>query len=341
MNLDQRIDSFAALGDFLLSPEGKQAIEGWAWRAEAHNGWFTPANTKEALDSLARGFLDKQKLSEWVAKYSLSNIKPRRVGVVMAGNIPAVGFHDMLCVLISGHQLLAKLSSQDSILLKEIAAILVKINPEWAEYIQFVERLNDAEAIIATGSDNSARYFHYYFGKKPHIIRQNRTTCAILTGNENDTDLFNLGKDVFQYFGLGCRNVSKLFVPAGYNFNHFFESIQPLDTLIQHAKYQNNYDYNKSIFLINLVPHLDNGFLMLTENTALVSPMSVVYFEEYADKAEIDSKVGIYRDKIQGIVSSQGWYPGSISFGEAQKPQLSDYADGVDTMIFLTSLAAN
>lgn len=339
MLLVQRIRAFADLGIYLQSAEGTQAIADWAWQAQAQNAWFTPENVRAALNSIASNFLDEQKLTEWTRGYSLEKVTPRQVGVVMAGNIPASGFHDMLCVLMSGHQLLAKLSSQDSVLLKEIAKVLIDLAPPFATYIQFAERLNDADVLIATESNNSTRYLRYYFGKKPHIIRQKRTSCAVLRGDETAADLWKLGQDITQYFGLGGRNVSKLFVPAGYDFRHFFEAIQPLSSLIQFTKYNNNYDYNKSIYLVNRVPHLDNGFLLLTENPALVSPISVVYYEKYFQLTEIEEKIDFLRDKIQCIVTRQGWVPGSLPFGESQQPGLADYADGIDTLQFLTSLS--
>jgi hypothetical protein len=338
MNSEQKIDSLSALGEFLLSPTGLQTIESWSWKAQAHNTWFTPDNVKATLLGIARNYLNKTKLKEWLGKYEIDTKDSYAVGVVMAGNIPAVGFHDMLCVLLSGHRMMAKLSSQDPILLKLLAEELIRIEPQWAGFIEFSERLNDADAIIATGSDNSARYFRYYFGKKPHIIRHNRTSCAVLNGNEQTSDLTKLGNDILQYFGLGCRNISKLFVPSGYNFTPFFEAIQSYSPIIQHSKYQNNYDYNKSIYLVNRVPHLDNGFLLLTPNQALVSPVSVVFHEEYSDIIDLQQKLDVIGGKIQCVVAAERWYPGSIPLGEAQQPRLEDYADGVDTLAFLSSL---
>ena len=338
MNPEQKIDSFTALGEFLRSPQGLQAIETWSWKAQVHNTWFTPENVKASLLGIAESYLDKTKLREWLSGYEIDRPDSYAVGVVMAGNIPAVGFHDMLCVLLSGHRLMAKLSSQDPVLPKLLAQELIRLEPRWTSVIEFSERLNDADAIIATGSDNSARYFRYYFGKKPHIIRQNRTSCAVLTGNEQTSDLRKLGNDILQYFGLGCRNISKLFVPFGYNFTPFFEAIQSYSPIIQHSKYQNNYDYNKSIYLVNRVPHLDNGFLLVTPNQALVSPISVVFHEEYRDMTDLQKKLEVIEDKIQCVVAAECWYPGSISLGEAQHPRLEDYADGVDTLAFLSSL---
>jgi len=340
MNPDQKIDALARLGKFLLSAEGLLTIDDWSRRAQVHNTWFTPENVKASLLGIARNYLDKDKLEKWAGSYEIDRTDSYAVGVVMAGNIPAVGFHDMLCVLLSGHRLMAKLSSQDPVLPKLLAEALIRIEPRWAGSIAFSERLNDAEAIIATGSDNSARYFRYYFGKKPHMIRQNRTSCAVLNGEETPEQLRRLGNDALQYFGLGCRNVSKLFVPSGYHFTPFFEAIQSYSPLIQHPKYQNNYDYNKSIYLVNRVPHLDNGFLLLSPSQALVSPVSVVFHEEYTDVADLQIKLKTVQEKIQCIVAADCWFPSSVSIGEAQQPCLDDYADGVDTMAFLTGLPA-
>ncbi|MBC7921925.1 MAG: acyl-CoA reductase [Ferruginibacter sp.] len=338
MDVKQRIDSLAALGEYLVSPAGREATDRWAGKAEAQNRWFTLENVRTSLASLAMNYLVRSQLTRWAANYPLETVRPRRVGVVMAGNIPAVGFHDLLCVLVSGHGLWAKLSSQDSVLLPEMAGVLLKIQPAWAGSIRFVERLNEVEAIIATGSDNSARYFRHYFGNRPHLIRQNRTACAVLRGNETTADLTRLGGDLLQYFGLGCRSVSKLFVPPGYDFNAFFGAVQPLEGVIQHTKYRNNYDYNKSILLVNGARHLDNGFLLVAENQSLVSPVSVVYFEEYRDEADLTARMTRHQDRIQCTVAAAGWYPGSVPFGTAQAPGLTDYADQVDTMRFLATL---
>jgi hypothetical protein len=335
MNAEERIEAFSTLGVRLsqLSEEERQT---WGWQAKANNNWFSLENVQLAINGIIH-YLQKDKLTHWLSAYNLTPVE-KKVGVVMAGNIPAVGFHDFMCVLLSGHTLLAKLSSQDAVLLKKIASLLVNIDQRFAEKIHFVERLNEAEAIIATGSDNSARYFKYYFSKVPHIIRQNRSSSAILTGKETPQDLATLGNDIFQHFGLGCRSVSKLFVPEAYSFQLFFESIESCKDVLNHNKYINNYDYNKSILLVNKVPHQDNGFLLVTENESMVSPVSVVYFESYKNDEDLQAKIAQQRNKIQCIVAKDAWFPKSVSFGKAQQPDVCDYADNVDTMQFLTSL---
>jgi hypothetical protein len=324
MKLLERINAFAELGNVLhsIEPADKNVLFG---QAANNNAWFTPSQCDLAIKGIIK-FLNKEKLANWVMPYNPGLSIPRKVGVVMAGNIPWVGFHDLLSVLISGHHLAAKLSSQDTVLMRFIVDQLVKIEPRFSEHIDFVERLNDVEAVIATGSDNTSRYFEYYFRNKPHIIRKNRSSIAILTGNETKTQLTDLGRDVFSYYGLGCRNVSKLFVPKDYNFNELFECWEIYHDVFDHHKYANNYDYNKSILLINRVPHLDNGFVLVTESTTLVSPISVVYYE----MGEPD----LTSDKIQCIVSATGHVP----FGKTQEPELTDYADNVDTLKFLTGL---
>jgi hypothetical protein len=260
------------------------------------------------------------------------------VGVIMAGNIPMVGFHDFLSVLISGHILYAKLSSDDTFLIKMLAERLLKLETRFEKNILFMDLLKEADAVIATGSDNTARYFEYYFSKKPHIIRKNRTSLGILTGNETTADFLALGEDIFRYYGLGCRNVSKLMVPDNYSFDEFFKAIESYSYMLDHHKYQNNYDYNKSILLVNQSTHLDNGFLLLSESEQLVSPISVLYYQTYTNAPDLKNKLATIRDKIQVVVSSAGWYPDSIAFGQAQCPAVWDYADGVDTMAFLQSL---
>ena len=333
----QRINAFVNLGKFITNPENKEIVEDWVAYAKSRNNWFTPENVTSSLNAIAREFLNEQDLQKWAAHYP-EPAHPKKVGVVMAGNIPAVGFHDAMSVLVSGHILLVKPSSDDTILITALLNQLIEIEPAFKDSIEFVDRLNDSDAYIATGSDNTARYFHYYFAKKPNIIRKNRTSVAILTGEETSEELENLGKDVLQYFGLGCRNVSKVFVPTGYDFTKFYESIQHMDSFFLHNhKYFNNYEYNKSIFLINRVPHVDNGFLMITENPALVSPISVLHFETYDDLNEVKSALVDVEEKVQCVIGPAK-IEGALPFGKSQEPGLFDYADGVDTMAFLSQL---
>lgn len=254
----------------------------------------------------------------------------------MAGNIPMVGFHDLLSVLISGNKLVAKLSSQDNYLMKLVVNQLISNHPEFKELISVEERLTEIDCIIATGSDNSARYFEYYFAKYPHIIRKNRTSVGVLTGNESREELFELGKDIFTYFGLGCRNVSTVLVPTGYDFAAFFESVQTFESVVQHHKYANNYDYNKSILLLDQVPFLDNGFLLVKPDQQLVSPISVLHYQTYENKEEIPLILSRIQEKVQCVVGS-----GFLPFGKAQLPEVNDYADGVDTLKVLTHWGRN
>lgn len=296
------------------------------------NNWFTEDSVRLALQGVAR-YLNEEALLKWLAPYQLNNPSDKRIGVIMAGNIPMVGFHDLLSVLISGHRLMAKPSSQDSLLIGMVIKALVDIDPAFGERIDIVERLNEADAFIGTGSDNSARYFQYYFGKKPHIIRQNRTSVAVLRGKETPGQIQELGKDIFTYYGLGCRNVSKIFVPEGYDFQGFLDALQGFDHVADHHKYRNNYDYNKSIYLVNKVPHLDTGYLLLKESADLVSPISVLFYEEYQDEKQLGLLLEQHKDKIQCVVGE-----GHVPFGTAQQPELWDYADGVDTLKFLSRL---
>ena len=256
----------------------------------------------------------------------------------MAGNIPLVGFHDLLCVLLSGHILLAKLSANDTVLMQWAMEQLISLEPRFADYLRPVPRLNAADAYIATGSDNTARYFDFYFGKKPNLIRRNRSSVAVLTGQESSSELARLGPDIFQYYGLGCRNVSKLYVPPGYDFVPLLDALQVCEGVLDHHKYQNNYDYNKSILLVNGTPHFDNGFLLVTPQSALVSPISVVHYGEYAHEIDLVDQLTDVAPRIQCLVSAGGRWAGSVPFGQAQQPGVADYADGVDTMEFLAEL---
>lgn len=333
MTIKDRISAFSELGDFIrsLPVETREELH---LIAAAENPWFTPNNVDAALNGISH-FLKEQTLTEWAKQYQIKN-QAKIVGVVMAGNIPLVGFHDMLCVLMSGNILKAKLSSKDTSLMRFFINKLVEINKSFENRIVLADQLKDIEAIIATGSDNSSRYFDYYFSKYPHIIRKNRTSCAVLKGDETHEQLTPIGLDIFQYFGLGCRNVSKLFVPKGYEFNTFFEAIEGFNEVKHHHKYANNYDYNKSIYLVNKNHHLDNGFLLLKRDETMVSPISVVYYDEYDDKTDLKAKIDANAEKIQCIVGLDNIADQPI--GQAQLPAIDDYADGVDTMNFLTRL---
>ncbi|GAB3805773.1 acyl-CoA reductase [Spirosoma humi] len=344
MLLSERLQTFVALGDFLRSADAQPELAQIAQQANYKNNWFTIQNSLNALQAIASEFLVADKLQTWVNRYVDNSSgeptnTPRTVGVVMAGNIPAVGFQDMLCVLVSGHKLLAKLSSQDFVLIHYLIQKLKEINPGFAELIEEADRLNAAEAYIATGSNNTARYFEYYFAKKPHIIRKNRTSVGLLMGEEREEEFLKLSHDMSDYYGLGCRNVSTILVPDGYDFTPLLRTLEPqVSIYLNNHKYQNNYDYNKSIYLINAIPHLDNGYLLLTENDALVSPISVVYFQTYKTQAEAAAWLTSRAEQIQVVASANGWYPGSVAFGSTQRPGLTDYADGIDTMAFLKDL---
>lgn len=336
MNLKERTTAFRQLVERIenLAPEEENNL---FISARNQNSWFTEDSIRLSLNGMVR-FLSEEHLFTWVSRYNLEPQAAKKVGVAMAGNIPLVGFHDFLCILLSGHQLIAKLSSQDSVLLQFITQELLRIEPRFGPFIHFEEQLKGIDAVIATGSDNTSRYFEYYFRKIPRIIRKNRTSCAILLGEEPSEELTKLGLDIFSYFGLGCRNVSKLFVPQGYNLAHLLDSWEGYKEIIHHHKYVNNYDYQKSLLLINQVPFLDNGFVMLTQNETLVSPISVIFYEEYADQNELYQKLTLNQNKIQCIVSAQGWYKESVAFGEAQFPYAWDYADNIDTLRFLEGL---
>ncbi len=336
LQVPYRINMFHSLGE-KLSILSDDEIDNLHQAAASKNNWFTRDNVENALKAIAQ-MLDKSALAQWCSAYTVSPKTPKTVGLVMAGNIPLVGFHDLLCVLIAGHKAKIKLSSQDEVLMKYIIQQLTEINPEVANSIEITERLKDIDAVIATGSDNSARYFKHYFGKIPNIIRQNRTSVAVLKGDETAESIKALGQDIFQYYGLGCRNVSKLYIPKSYALTDLIDVLMSFETAIEHHKYRNNYDYNKSIYLVNREPHLDSGFFLLRESEELVSPISVLFYETYSSEAELDLKLSSKRDKIQAIVSDHGWYEGSLAFGTAQCPAVWDYADGVDTLEFLEGL---
>ncbi|MBX2916288.1 MAG: acyl-CoA reductase [Cyclobacteriaceae bacterium] len=334
MDLATRINAFNELGNRIKSLN-KAGREQLYERASLSNAWFTTASVQNALDGITL-FLESETLRSWTSQYPPAP-NQKTVGIAMAGNIPLVGFHDLLCVLISGHNALVKLSSQDA-LMEVLINWLIEIEPHFANQIKIEERLNAAEAMIATGSDNTSRYFEYYFRSRPHIIRKNRSSCAVIMGEEPNDALMELGKDVFTYFGLGCRNVAKVFIPEEYSFTNLLDAWQPYQEIIHHHKYANNYDYQKSILLVNQTPFFDSGFVLVTESANLVSPISVVFFERYLDQTDLHQKIQSHAEKLQCIVSANGWYPNSVPFGKAQKPEVWDYADDVDTMKFLSVL---
>ncbi|MDQ7949316.1 MAG: acyl-CoA reductase [Pedobacter sp.] len=306
--------------------------------AQRHNAWFTEAEIKKAIDAW-HDALSAASLEQWFANIEIRT-QPKKVGLILAGNIPFVGLHDIISVLATGNIALIKLSSSDDKLLPLLLQQLTEFEPALAAHIQFVERLTDFDAVIATGSNNSSRYFDYYFGKVPHIIRKNRNSVAVLTGRESKAELENLGRDIFDYFGLGCRNVAKLFVPKDYHFTTFFEAIEPYQPIIHHFKYNNNYDYNKSIYLVNGVPHLDNGFLLVKQDEGLASPLAVLYYEEYGTLQEIEEKIKQSSEQIQCVVAAKPLEinTGTIAFGQSQHPNLWDYADDINTIDFLQAL---
>lgn len=336
-NKSYLIQILTELGRRLSQPDAQ--LQQLAATEQHLNPWFTPQNVEQAIQAIASS-LNEAHLEQWLLAYNLIEHEAKKVGLILAGNIPLVGFHDVLCVLVSGNIAQIKTSTQDARLIRYVLQVLTEIEPAFKDRYQFVERLEGFDAIIATGSNNTSRYFEYYFSKVPHIIRKNRNSVALLTGDETKEQLHNLGKDIFDYYGLGCRNVSKLLVPQGYNFVPFFEAIEPYYAISQHYKYHNNYDYNKAIFLVNRDKHFDNGFLLVKEDNQMVSPLAVVFYEEYTDLTLAEQKLTELKDQIQCVVS-QG--PVQISnqvvgFGQSQQPALWDYADGIDTMQFLLSI---
>jgi len=305
--------------------------------SQSHNGWFTPEQVLHSIQSWAKA-LTEDNLNQWISNYDFSKIEPKKVGLILAGNIPLVGFHDFLSVLISGHDVLVKTSSNDQHLLKFLAKYLIAIQPELNSKITFVEgKLEGFDAVIATGSNNTARYFEYYFKDKPSIIRKNRNSVAVLNGTESHEDLLGLGEDIFRYFGLGCRNVSKLFVPKDYNFDNFFKAMYEYRDVIHYEKYANNYDYNKAVFLMSNFQILDNEFMTIKEDSSYSSPISSVFYEFYENLENVKSRLQNDADQIQCIVSKD-LIPNSVAFGQTQQPKLWDYADNVDTLAFLNSL---
>ncbi|WP_316817343.1 acyl-CoA reductase [Pedobacter nyackensis] len=336
LNNEKLIIALKKLSDFMIEPseEFKNLISS----ASNNNAWFTEEEVKRALNSLHK-MLNQQDLETWFANIKITE-EQKKVGLILAGNIPMVGFHDVIAVLATGNIALIKLSSSDDKLVPALLAELVKIEPLLSDRIIYVERLKDFDAVIATGSNNTSRYFDFYFGKGPNIIRKNRNSVAVITGDESKEELAQLGHDIFDYFGLGCRNVSKLYIPEDYDIKNFFEPLEGFKDIINHFKYNNNYDYNKSIYLVNLKHHYDNGFLLLTEGESLSSPLAVLYYETYTNLEQVEKLLKDKAEDIQCVISKAPLKLKTpvLGFGKSQSPKLWDYADNVNTIEFLNSL---
>jgi hypothetical protein len=315
-----------------LTKEEYDNLAGLTGKVHIYNPWFTKPSVLYALRSLGE-MLSDESLLPFAARYG-STEQPKRVMIIMAGNIPLVGFHDLMCVLLSGHTAVCKLSSNDAHLLPALIQVLGQWDPELVQRIEWTAgQVKALDAVIATGSDNSANYFEQYFGKYPHIFRRNRTSVAVLTGEETPEELIRLGNDMFRYFGLGCRNVSKIFVPDTFNLDRIFEAIVGQGEIVNHHKYANNYDYNRTVYMMNSIPFLDNNFCILKEDEGLFSPLSVFFVQRYRAMDEVEQFVADHKNDIQTIVGA-GYQP----LGAAQQPAIDDYADGIDTMEWLVGL---
>lgn len=330
LNLTERIALLTRLGVYMKSQE-----EEWLaaqHRAHIANAWFTPEFIAVAISGIADDFLQKEGLIDWCEQYKVvDNPETYNVGIIMAGNIPLVGFHDFLCVFVAGHKQTIKLSSKDNILLQHLINKMYEWAPDTRTTIQVAELLKGCDAYIATGSNNSSRYFDYYFRNNPHIIRKNRTSVAVLHGSESTEALEKLADDVYTYFGMGCRNVTQLFVPVGYDFLPLLEAFRKYDYLIENHKYKHNYDYGLALQMINQQYYMTNGSIILSENASSFSPVSQLHYQFYQQIEDVYRQLN--PEEIQCIAGTP-----KVPLGAAQHPGLSDYADGVDTMTFLTSL---
>lgn len=344
MNLRERIRAFADLGEVIRNcRSGKDEsisgkLNGIIENQQFRNEWFTPENVRMAVEAIAEQ-LTEENLVRWINAYPDLDFvrKPVNIGVIMAGNIPLVGFHDFLSVLIAGNNIIAKTSSKDSELIQFFADILCTIEPRFKSRINFTDGLLAGfEGIIATGSSNSSRYFEYYFGKYPSIIRKNRNSIGLIEGNETEAELQGFGKDIFSYFGLGCRSISKLFVPSDYDFTGLIKNLEAHSQIVNHSKYANNYEFSKAVYLINREKFLDTGYLLLKEDTGLVSPVAVIYYEYYESPEKLKSITVGLKDKLQCISGRK-----HVPAGKAQTPYLWDYADGIDTIEFMLKKFSN
>lgn len=331
MKLQERLEILIQLGKYISSQdEGWQAAK---LRAQQKNNWFVADFINQAANTIAQQFLQQEQLEKWAAYYHLDDhISAKKIGIVMAGNIPLVGFHDFLAVFVSGHKQVIKQSSKDDVLLKHLVDWMTIQNPSVAEHVNFAEQLKDCDAYITTGSDNSARYFEYYFGRYPSIIRKNRTSVAVLTGHETVAELNLLADDILQYFGLGCRNITQLYVPKDYDFVPLLNALKKYSWIFEHHKYRSNYDYQLAIYIMNNKFYMTNDCLVLIEAENPFSPIGTLHYRFYEHAADVYTQLKD-NDKIQAVIGAHG-----LPFGSAQNPGLMDYADGVDVMAFLLGL---
>lgn len=344
LTLQQRIELLAELGRYLKTNLDDPALQQVIHQSWLENKWFVKENVEQALQAIAHQLLDETLLQKWAAQYPLHHYEhpERTIGIVMAGNIPLVGFHDWLCVFVAGERARVKLSGKDRLLLPFLVHQMAQWEPTSGEYTYFCaenEPLKGFDAVIATGSNNTARYFEQYFAAYPHIIRQNRNSVAVLDGSETTEELMELGKDIFSYFGLGCRNVSKLYVPTGYSFDHLLETLHEYRELANHDKYRNNFDYNMTLFLLNNLPFLHNGCLIVREEERIPARIASVHYSFYEQEAELAKELMAHTNDIQCIIGKKQIDQVSvIPFGQSQAPTLTDYPDGVDVMAWLTNL---
>lgn len=333
MRIDQRIKQIVNWGDNFFND--KSNLERTLENAWLENKWFTPEQQLNALNSIKENMLSEEKLSKWSAKYEKSKLEASgsRIALVMAGNIPLVGFHDLLSVLISGNKAVIKLSSKDSALWKYLLSKMEEVEPNLYNEIEIVEKLKDFDAVIATGGNNTSRYFEYYFGKYPHIIRKNRNSIAIISGNESDEELKALGHDIFSYYGLGCRNISSLLVPENYDFKQFLDVLKDFEWVLENNKYKNNFDYQLSILLLNRDNFLQGDAILLKESNSIASPIATLHYQFYQSLANAEQIIKSNTDNIQCVIGKN-----HLDYGTAQSPGLFDYADGIDTVDFLLSI---
>ena len=340
MNLQTRIDIIVQLANTLN--ENNKSFQKVKQEAYLHNKWFIDQNVNKSIAGITNAFLNKTKLKDWASKYNIGDeVKSKEVGIIMAGNIPLVGFHDLLSVFISGNHAKIKISSKDKLLMEYVIEQMILINPYVKKYFSIVERITKMDGVIATGSNNSFRYFEYYFGKVPNIIRKNRNGTAVLTGEETKEQLKALSHDIFDFFGLGCRNISKIYVPKGYDFIQLIETLDEHQYLKEHNKYMNNYDYNLAIALLNKDKIFQGEVIFLKEDTSYFSRIANLHYEEYDNIEGLKTRIKNDNELIQVVATGSGNlldFEREVTFGKTQEPAIDDYADGVDTMKFLVNL---
>lgn len=329
MELAQRLDMLVQLQAYMLGNDAQwQAAKENAYEK---NGWFIPQFIELSIKNIATHLLSRAGLQQWASKYNIPNQRsPLTVGIVMPGNLPLAGFYDFLCTFVAGHRQRIKLSTNDDVLLKHLVAQMGSWNAAVHELVMFDDMLKGCDAYITTGKQN-IESLKKYLSKYPHIIHRTGSAVAILYGHETRQQLELLADDVFQYFGQGCLNITKLYVPREYDFIPLLKVFDKYGFLIDHNKYKNNYDYQLALLILNKGFYMTNGSILLTESASISSPVARLHFEYYTDEKDVIDSLA--DPGLAQVIAGTNQAP----FGRAQQSVVCDQG-GAATLQFLLEL---